>query len=74
MSFSTVLFFAFLIVGLVVFFICRPKNNDSPSPNINNDVDYGIKTGDTFEIGTYNNEKIAIKSQISIDILRNTGL
>lgn len=48
-----------IIVGLVVFFICRPKNNDAPSPNINNDVDYGIKTGDTFEIGTYNNEKIA---------------
>ena len=24
--------------------------------------------------GEYNNEKIAIKSQISIDILRNTGL
>lgn len=48
-----------IIVGLVVFFICRPKNNDAPSPNINNDVDYGIKTGDTFEIGTYNDEKIA---------------
>ena len=48
-----------IIVGLVVFFICRPKNNDAPSPNINNDVDYGIKNGDTFEIGTYNNEKIA---------------
>lgn len=46
-----------IIVGLVVFFICRPKNNDAPSPNINNDVDYGIKTGDTFEIGTYNDEK-----------------
>lgn len=48
-----------IIVGLVVFFICRPKNNDAPSPNINNDVDYGIKTGDTFELGTYNDEKIA---------------
>lgn len=48
-----------IIVGLVVFFICRHKNNDAPSPNINNDVDYGIKTGDTFEIGTYNDEKIA---------------